>query len=54
MGDMASSEPDVKVHHQKDGCPIDKRRDQHTHTQDDWRAAVDKAGEDLMKRLGKS
>ena len=36
-------EPDVKVHHQKSGCPIDQRRDEHKHTQKDWRAVVDAA-----------
>lgn len=40
---MAKKDPDVKVEHKQHGCPIDQRRDQHTHTQDDWRAAVDAA-----------
>lgn len=34
---------DVKVEHKKHGCPIDKRRDEHTHTQKDWRKVVDEA-----------
>jgi hypothetical protein len=35
-------EPDVKVHLTK-GCDLDGRKDQHTHTQKDHRAAVDAA-----------
>lgn len=37
-------EPNVRVHHAKDGCPIDGRRDEHAHTQRNWRRAVDRAG----------
>jgi hypothetical protein len=40
--DVDMNATDVKVHHTK-GCPIDERTDQHTHTQGDWRAAVDAA-----------
>lgn len=38
---MAKRGPDVKVKHEKSGCPIDRRRDEHTHTQKDWRKVVD-------------
>ena len=33
----------VTVEHRRDGCPIERRRDEHTHTQRDWRKAVDAA-----------
>jgi len=33
-------EPDVKVHHTA-GCVLCSRTDQHTHTQDEWRAMLD-------------
>jgi hypothetical protein len=36
------NEPDVRVHLSA-GCPLCGRTDQHTHTQDQWRAAVDAA-----------
>lgn len=39
---MTKNEPDVKVHHTA-GCGICGRTDQHTHTQDDWRALIDAA-----------
>lgn len=44
---MSQKEPNVKVHHKQHGCPIDGRRDEHTHTQGNWRRAVDQAGKTL-------
>ncbi|MGL5910192.1 MAG: hypothetical protein ACRCZP_09335 [Phycicoccus sp.] len=46
--------PDVQVEHRKDGCGICGSRDKHTHRQDEWRAAVDKAGETLTRKRGQS
>ena len=37
-------DPPVKVEHKKDGCGIDGRRDQHEHTQADWREFIDEVG----------
>jgi hypothetical protein len=34
-------EPDVKVHLTR-GCPLDNRKDRHTHPQSEWRAMLDK------------
>lgn len=42
--DKHANDPDVKVHHRKDGCGIDGRRDEHTHRQADWREFIDEAG----------
>lgn len=36
-------EPNVKVHH-KAGCSLCGRKDEHSHTQGNWRNHVDKAG----------
>jgi hypothetical protein len=43
MGKHSKRDDDVKVEHKQHGCPIDQRRDAHTHTQKDWREVVDKA-----------
>ena len=42
-------EPDVKVHH-KGGCELDGRRDQHTHTQTEHRAHLDRTGDPVTGR----
>lgn len=41
--DKHRNDPNVKVEHRKDGCPIDGKRGTHEHTQADWREAVDNA-----------